>query len=183
MQLPLVLGFLAASAAATPVRNAAVSKMKWSPAAGTTATCDKATDKWISTTVGPEQGSDLLDHACAALMPACAYQENHEGLICAQTIDFAIDGTKTVQLNATVETEETLGKTTAWAANCKPTKSLLYCQFTNLLERSHGHSRTSARRPTGCLLDQGRLRGLFGPASLTDSSSWLPHRGLRPWCG
>lgn len=97
----------------------------WKPAEGTSATCNTTSDKYISLVVGPEQGDVIFDHACAGILPPCAYPETlPQETMCTQTIDFRIDGPKNKTLNALVERKDNHDKLGNWAVNCKCVPSL-----------------------------------------------------------
>ncbi|KAG9185379.1 hypothetical protein G6011_07923 [Alternaria panax] len=65
----------------------------WQPAPDTTTTC-ATFDKSISFMRGP-QLETVLDNACAAMMPPCAYQDRvAPGTVCTATVDYPLDGPK-----------------------------------------------------------------------------------------
>ncbi|KAJ4991598.1 hypothetical protein SVAN01_02979 [Stagonosporopsis vannaccii] len=108
MHISLFLGTICASALAAPVphrlENRAEIQSSWHPAEGTATTCDKASDKMIGFYVGPPMQSVLTD-ACAAIMPPCAHPSRlADDTVCAQVIDWHLDGAKNSTQSANVET-------------------------------------------------------------------------------
>lgn len=119
MYATILLSSLLVSALGAPL-VARQNDSEWQPAEGTAATCDATADKYISLVIGPEQGDVIFDHACAGILPGCAYPENlPEGTFCTQTIDFKLDGPKNKTLNALVEDKNNHNKLSGWAVNCK----------------------------------------------------------------
>ncbi|KAL5435838.1 hypothetical protein PMIN07_008412 [Paraphaeosphaeria minitans] len=117
MYLILLLSSLLATVLGTPL-VARQSDTEWKPAAGTTVTCDLNADKYISLTIGPEQGSVIFEHACAGILPGCASPENlTEGTVCTQTVTYKLDGPKNTTLNALVEQKDNHNKLSDWAVN------------------------------------------------------------------
>ncbi|PSN72368.1 hypothetical protein BS50DRAFT_607698 [Corynespora cassiicola Philippines] len=105
------LGSLLAVAFAAPI--AQNDEAGWQPAEGSVATCDKASDKIISFTVGPQK-EDVLNDACAAMMPGCAYQERlASDVVCAQVLEWPLDGPKNSTQHANVE-DATGNKLSGW---------------------------------------------------------------------
>ncbi|KAF2786049.1 hypothetical protein K505DRAFT_380514 [Melanomma pulvis-pyrius CBS 109.77] len=91
----------------------------WLPAANTTVTCDKTSDKIISFYVGP-QIETVLNDACAAMMPPCAYQDRvSPDTMCIQTIDWKLSDAKSSVQNANVEDAKTANKLSGWAVKCE----------------------------------------------------------------
>ncbi|KAL1792857.1 hypothetical protein ACET3X_009364 [Alternaria dauci] len=73
----------------------------WQPASDTTTTC-ATSDKSISFVRGP-QLETVLNNACAAMMPPCAYQDRlAQGTVCTATIDYPLDGPKSSTQHANV---------------------------------------------------------------------------------
>ncbi|KAF2439673.1 hypothetical protein P171DRAFT_397115 [Karstenula rhodostoma CBS 690.94] len=113
----LLLSSFLATALGTPL-VARQNDTVWQPAEGTFATCDVTADKYISLVTGPEQGDVIFEHACAGILPDCAYPENlAEGTICTQTINYKLDGPKNKTLNALVEQKDNQNKLSEWAVN------------------------------------------------------------------
>ena len=117
MYTTLLLSGLLSAAFAAPL----VSRQSdFKAAEGTLATCDATSDKFLSLVMGPEQYDVIFDHACAGVLPGCAYPENlPEDTICTQTIDYQLTGPKNITLNALVEDKASHNKLSKWAANCK----------------------------------------------------------------
>ena len=88
----------------------------WIPAE-TNTSCDADSDKYISLTVGPEQGDVIAQHACAGILPLCAFPP--DDTYCIDTIDFKIEGRKEKTLNALVESKANHNKLSNWAVNCE----------------------------------------------------------------
>ncbi|EOA88006.1 uncharacterized protein SETTUDRAFT_168789 [Exserohilum turcica Et28A] len=106
MKLALLASVLAAAALATSLaKRQATDTGKsdtWQPAASTKATCDTTCGKHISFMRGP-QIETVINNACAAMMPPCAYSARQaEPIICTQTIDFKLDGPKNSTQHANV---------------------------------------------------------------------------------
>lgn len=123
MYLGLFLAVLPATILATPfaqpLRNLnALKRSDWQPAPGTVVTCNKASDKTIGFYQGPQMET-VLNDACAAMMPPCAYQDRlPKDTVCVQTIDFALEGpVKSVQA-ANVQ-DSTGNKISGWLVQCK----------------------------------------------------------------
>ncbi|KAF1972766.1 hypothetical protein BU23DRAFT_157589 [Bimuria novae-zelandiae CBS 107.79] len=114
MYTTLVLSGLLAIAMGAPL-VARQNATEWQAAEGTSATCDAASDKYISLAVGPEQSDVIFKHACAGILPVCAYPP--EDMICTQTINYKIDGLKNKTLNALVERKDNHNKLSDWAVN------------------------------------------------------------------
>ncbi|KAF2008076.1 hypothetical protein P154DRAFT_408443, partial [Amniculicola lignicola CBS 123094] len=73
----------------------------WEPAPSTSVTCAKS-DLYISFFVGPQLDT-VLDSACAAMMPTCAYPP--EDMICTQQLEWPLDGPKSTVQSANVVKE------------------------------------------------------------------------------
>jgi hypothetical protein len=90
----------------------------WQPAPGTTTTCDATSDKSISFMRGPQLGS-VLDDACAAMMPPCAYQDRvAEGTVCTATLDYPLNGPKNSIQHANVIDKDG-NSISGWDIKCK----------------------------------------------------------------
>lgn len=110
MRGALFLSTLCASALAAPLTQTIKSRdysiSTWQPASGSKSSCDKTSDKIIGFYVGPQMG-DVLTNACAAMMPACAYPDRlPKDAVCAQVVDWRLDGSKSSTQSANVETAE-----------------------------------------------------------------------------
>ncbi|KAF2022776.1 hypothetical protein EK21DRAFT_119403 [Setomelanomma holmii] len=116
MYTALLLGaFFAASYAAPLSLNPATTineSNSWQPALGSKTTCNKESDKIIGFYIGP-QSETVLNNACAAMMPTCAYPELHPDIMCIQTIDWPLNGTKKSVRSANVETRKR-NKVSGW---------------------------------------------------------------------
>ncbi|KAJ8109516.1 hypothetical protein OPT61_g7403 [Boeremia exigua] len=166
----ILLSTLCAAALAAPVlhsfENRAEPGSTWQPAQGTAASCDKTSDKIIGFYVGPQMESVLTD-ACAAMMPSCAYPARlAEDVVCAQVMDWRLDGQKNNTQSANVETLEG-NKISGWdvkfsvtpvaelesSAGVFWTAQDCYGYFAYMLQQSE---------PAGCHTEQG-----FGVGSIT----------------
>lgn len=110
MYIVFLLGVWCATGFATPVTQffhvRSNTTLEWQPAEGTTTTCDEASDKIIGFYVGPQMESVLTD-ACVAMMPPCAHPERvAKDVVCAQVIDWRLDGPKSSKQSANIETAE-----------------------------------------------------------------------------
>ncbi|KAH6621883.1 hypothetical protein C7974DRAFT_456645 [Boeremia exigua] len=111
MHSTFVITTLCAVALAAPLSHSsfehrAEPTSSWQPPQGTTTSCDKASDKIIGFYVGPQMESVLTD-ACAAMMPRCAYPDRlADDIVCAQVIDWKLDGPKNSTQSANIETTE-----------------------------------------------------------------------------
>lgn len=114
----LLLSSLLATALGAPL-VARQNVTEWQPAEGTAVACDVTADKYISLVIGPEQGDVIFKHACAGILPGCAYPENlAEGTICTQTINYKLGEPKNKTLNVMVEQKDNHNKLSNWAVNC-----------------------------------------------------------------
>ena len=122
MYLSLLVSALAATALAAPLTKRGIPKTgesdTWQPVAGTETTCDASSDKSISFMRGP-QIETVLDNACAAMMPRCAYSDRvPEGTFCAATIDWSLDGAKSSTQHANV-VDSHGNSISGWDIKCK----------------------------------------------------------------
>lgn len=106
----ILLGTYCAAAFAAPLtptfQSRAGTNSTWQPAEGTTTSCDKTSDKIIGFYVGPQMET-VLTNACSAMMPPCAYPDRlADDIVCAQVMDWSLDGPKTSTQSANVETAE-----------------------------------------------------------------------------
>ncbi|KAH7383817.1 hypothetical protein BKA66DRAFT_462846 [Pyrenochaeta sp. MPI-SDFR-AT-0127] len=110
MYITILLSALIATTLAAPrpqkVEQTTGKDPAWQPATGTTATCDKDTDKTVGFYVGP-QLETVVNDACAAMLPRCAYQDRLPAdTICIQPIDWPLNGPKSSTQSANVETKD-----------------------------------------------------------------------------
>jgi hypothetical protein len=114
----ILCGLFAASLAAPLAQRQITKRDTWQPAAGSKTTCNTKSDKIIGFYVGP-QLETVLNDACAAMMPGCAYQERlPPDTMCIQTVTWPLkQATKSVQ-SANVETKEG-NKISGWDVQCK----------------------------------------------------------------
>ncbi|KAF3031756.1 hypothetical protein E8E11_000782 [Didymella keratinophila] len=110
MRGALFFSTLCAAALAAPLTQTITSheysRSTWQPAQGSKSSCDKTSDKIIGFYVGPQM-EDVLTNACAAMMPSCAYPDRlPNDTVCAQVVDWRLDGPKTSIQSANVETAE-----------------------------------------------------------------------------
>lgn len=122
MYTRLLLATLFASGLAAPFAQNQVARQTsstWHPANNSVVTCDKESDKIISFVVGP-QIETVLNDACAAMLPICAYPERApNGTVCAQVKTWKLDGAKTSTQHANVEKKENGDKLGGWDVQCK----------------------------------------------------------------
>ncbi|KAF2707832.1 hypothetical protein K504DRAFT_470181 [Pleomassaria siparia CBS 279.74] len=96
----------------------------WQSAANSTVTCSTTSDKMIAVAVGP-QLSAVLNDACAAMMPICAYQDRvPPDTICVQTVDWELDGAKSSVQSVDVEDKGSGENIDGWAAKFSVTPAL-----------------------------------------------------------
>lgn len=110
MRGALFFSTLFATALAAPltqtIKSREYSTSTWQPAQGSKSSCDKKSDKIIGFYVGPQM-EDVLTNACAAMMPSCAYPDRlPKDAVCAQVVDWRLDGPKSSTQSANVETSE-----------------------------------------------------------------------------
>ncbi|KAJ4336423.1 hypothetical protein N0V87_005439 [Didymella glomerata] len=110
MRGALFFSTLFATALAAPltqtIRSREYSTSTWQPSQGSKSSCDKKSDKIIGFYVGPQM-EDVLTNACAAMMPSCAYPDRlPKDAVCAQVVDWRLDGPKSSTQSANVETSE-----------------------------------------------------------------------------
>lgn len=115
MLVATILGAFVALATAVPHPQQGLST--WSPALGSKTTCNKTSDKMIGFYVGP-QLDYVVNNACAAMMPPCAYQDRVPDSFCIQTIDWPLDGVKSSTQDANVE-KINGDKISGWDVKCK----------------------------------------------------------------
>ncbi|KAH9878100.1 hypothetical protein J1614_003317 [Plenodomus biglobosus] len=103
MHIVTILNLLLATALASPLALPQSGEdPAWEPAPGTTVTCDAKTDKYLGLYIGPQM-EDVLNKACAAMMPECAFPQNNPDLFCIATVDFPLDGPKSSVQSALVQ--------------------------------------------------------------------------------
>jgi hypothetical protein len=118
----LVSTFLATALAAPLVQRQSPQTGEndsWQSAPDTTTTCDAASDKSISFMRGP-QLETVLDNACAAMMPPCAYQDRvAKGTVCTATLDYPLDASKSSTQHANIVDSDG-NSISGWDIKCKP---------------------------------------------------------------
>ncbi|KAF2020119.1 hypothetical protein BU24DRAFT_489942 [Aaosphaeria arxii CBS 175.79] len=135
---------------------------EWTPAANSTVICDKASDKIISFYVGPQK-EPVLQAACKAMMPACAFPETEE--LCPTVLDWKLDGPKNSTQSVNVEDAETNNKLSGWEAKFSVTPASTYGGAGALVMWSkadcHGYFNqlVSNTAPNGCLTQKGSGTG------------------------
>lgn len=118
MQIVTILNALFATALAVPLAQPqSGASDTWKPSPNTKTTCDKTSDKTIGFYVGP-QIEDVLNNACAAMMPACAYPNRGHKVFCVQTVDFNLAAPVSNVQKANVESREG-NKLSGWDVKCK----------------------------------------------------------------
>lgn len=119
MRTAVILSTLATSALAFPSPLSPIARADtWTVAPNSTVTCAKS-DKIIGFLVGPQMDT-VLNDACAAMMPVCAYPDRApKDTVCPQVMDWKLDGPKTSTQNANVEDAATGNKLSGWAVKCK----------------------------------------------------------------
>jgi hypothetical protein len=117
MHAQLLFGLFGVSALAFPTFKLPRAT-SWDPAADSAVTCT-TTDKVISHTSGYPLDQVLQD-ACVAMMPPCAYPENvGEDTVCTQTMTWGLkDAVSSVQ-DATVENAANGNKLSGWDVECE----------------------------------------------------------------
>ncbi|KAL6705072.1 hypothetical protein ACN47E_007331 [Coniothyrium glycines] len=106
MYSPLLLSTFAVAAFASPLAQQSPTftgkNTSWVPVSGTQTTCDITTDKILGLDVGP-QLEDILNNACAAMMPKCAYPDRAgSDTFCIQTVDWPLTEPKSSSQAASV---------------------------------------------------------------------------------
>ena len=122
MYSSIFLSALVATALASPLAQQATritgKSAAWEPLAGTKTICDRTTDKILGLYVGP-QLETIVNNACAAMMPKCAYPDRAgSDMFCIQTIDWPLSRHVTSSLSANVENAQG-NKIGGWAVKCK----------------------------------------------------------------
>ena len=126
MYIGLFFSALAATTLATPITPRQTHETgasdTWTPAANSKTTCDTTCDKFISFSQ-ESQLETVVNNACAAIMPACAYPDRlPQDTFCTATIYYALNGPKNSTQQASVV--DSSGKTIGnWDVTCKS-----YCQ-------------------------------------------------------
>jgi hypothetical protein len=123
MRTTIVLASIFATALAAPTSLISPLRTReynspWKVASDTTSVCDHDTDKVLGLYVGP-QVEEVVENACVAMMPACAYADRlGDETMCAQVLDWELDGPKTSTQPANVEM---IGgdKAPGWDVKCK----------------------------------------------------------------
>ncbi|OAL45519.1 hypothetical protein IQ07DRAFT_591327 [Pyrenochaeta sp. DS3sAY3a] len=109
MRLGIFSAFIAASLA-TPLTSRQVritgKSDSWEPDVVAKVACDTTSDKIIGFYVGP-QLETVVNDACAAMFPPCAYSDRvAPDTFCIQSIDWKLGGPKTSIQAANVETKQ-----------------------------------------------------------------------------
>jgi hypothetical protein len=116
MYLVIIFNILFALSSAAPYPQMNTTE-PWKPAAGSVTTCDTTSDKIIGFYVGP-QLETVLNDACAAMMPPCAYQDRlPQGTVCPRSIYWPLKGAKKSVQSANVETGAG-NKISGWDVQC-----------------------------------------------------------------
>jgi hypothetical protein len=123
MRTTLVLASILATALAAPTSLISPLRTReysspWKAASDTKSVCDHDTDKVLGLYVGP-QVEEVVENACVAMMPGCAYPDRlGDDTMCAQVLDWELDGPKTNTQPANVEM---IGgdKAPGWDVKCK----------------------------------------------------------------
>ncbi|KAF2846186.1 hypothetical protein T440DRAFT_482740 [Plenodomus tracheiphilus IPT5] len=103
MQLVTILSALVATALATPLAlPKSGADPNWKPNPGTAVTCDTKTDKVLGLYVGPQMET-IINQACAAMMPDCAFPDKHPNIFCTLSIDYKLDSPKSSIQDANVQ--------------------------------------------------------------------------------
>ncbi|KAH7130279.1 hypothetical protein B0J11DRAFT_248329 [Dendryphion nanum] len=129
----------------------------WTPSEGTTVSCDYTANKKISFNVGPQKES-VLNDACAAMLPRCAYpQRLSNDTICIQTTDWALDGPKTSTQSANVIDGESTNKLSGWSVKFSITPALQQNDATSVFltrDDCYGYfdQLVSKLEPLGCFV-------------------------------
>ncbi|KAL5121549.1 hypothetical protein ACEQ8H_000621 [Pleosporales sp. CAS-2024a] len=95
MYTSLILSTLTALSLASPRVQRKTAKVPssasaWTPADGYKTTCGATSDKVIGVVPGPDL-DNMVNDACSAMMPPCAYPERlPEGTMCVQTFDWPL---------------------------------------------------------------------------------------------
>lgn len=121
MRFITVISALFATALATPLvkRQVGISGKAdyWTPNPGTSSVCNKTAEEHIGFFQGPPL-EYVLNNACAAMMPKCAYADRSADLFCIQTIDFALSGPKSTVQSVNVQNRSG-NKISGWKLKCK----------------------------------------------------------------
>jgi hypothetical protein len=115
----------------------------WTPAKGSITTCNTASDKIIGFLVGPQLDT-VLNDACAAMMPPCAYQEHlPKDTACTKSIEWPLKGAKKSTQSANVQSVQG-NKISGWDVQCKHISTDLVSIKKNLtLHDSHCYTRSA----------------------------------------
>jgi len=118
MQIATILTALFATVLAVPsAQPQSGASDTWKPSPDTKTTCDKTSDKTIDFGVDP-QIEDVLNNACAAMMPACAYPNRGHKVFCVETVDFKLPAPVSSIQEASVESKGG-NKLSGWNIKCK----------------------------------------------------------------
>lgn len=121
MRLELFSSFIAVSLA-TPLTSRQVritgKDEYWQPDVIAKMACDFTSDKLIGFTIGP-QLENVVNDACAAMFPPCAYSDRvAPDIFCIQSIDWKLDRPKTSIQSANVQTRQG-NKISGWDVKCE----------------------------------------------------------------
>ncbi|KAH7082617.1 hypothetical protein BKA63DRAFT_529659 [Paraphoma chrysanthemicola] len=162
----LLCSLFASSLAAPLAKQDGSQRQTWEPATGSKTTCDKQSDKIMGFYAGPQMDT-VINDACAAMMPGCAYQERLDpDIMCIQTVTWPLKGPVRSVQSANVETSEG-NKISGWdvefsvtpapqpadSAGVFWTKKDCYGYFAHMLEKWE---------PEGCHTNKG-----FGVGKIT----------------
>lgn len=173
----LFLSTLCVAALAAPLTQITESRAyvtsTWQPVQGSKSSCDKSSGKIIGFYVGPQM-EDVLTNACAAMMPACAYPSRlPNDTVCAQVVDWRLDGPKSSTQSANVETAEG-NKISGWDVKCRLNPMFPVFQI-DADRNSVSDSCSAARDFSRCLLDGARLLWVLRVHVREMGASRLPH--------
>jgi len=115
MYTTLLLSAICATSLSAPLAQASEST-GWTPAAESTITCDKTSDKTVEFSQGLLLDT-VLTNACTAMMP-CAYPTRPANMVCTATIDLPLQEQMTSVQPANVQTSDG-NKISGWNAKCR----------------------------------------------------------------
>ncbi|KAH7412320.1 hypothetical protein DE146DRAFT_275767 [Phaeosphaeria sp. MPI-PUGE-AT-0046c] len=171
----LLLSSFATMAFAAPLAQSGVlpslDSSTWTPAPGFETTCEADAQELISLDLEP-QLEKVLNEACAAMMPPCAYPELlREDTVCIKTVVWPLE--EAVESTQTFEGETSAGGQVRFSVtpNAQPedappvqwTKQECYGYFSQMLQKS---------QPEGCRREQG-----FGTGKLVAGGD-SPFKGM-----
>lgn len=157
--LPLALAILATAVAHPAPAYESGHGPAWIAAAGSTAKCESNSTLTVSFNQGPPQQT-VLDNACAAMLPSCAYPERRgNDTACVQTFEYGLNAPASSIQSANVL--ENGDKSLKWSVKCESVSSIHSGRILMLF--SFGDS-TSSRFLNSSQLEQGRLLRLLHTA-------------------